>query len=216
MGVKADFDPARDDPRDEPVTAHHHFLGVKASEVGKIVNLRVNQSEQRSELRRPNEAPVSPHEIDQCLRGRHVDCLEDAFTLFEFANDGMTYHLAKEGLFVREVEVDGAFREPGALGDVLEPSGRETTLSELDECGVENLLRSLLRESTPARFGCGRRLWLSRHVESEATAAAQEQYRAAETSSYQSSAVDTDDDDDDELLSMTDDEEEEESETVSV
>jgi len=53
-------------------------------------------------------------------------------------------------------------------------------------------------------------------MESEATASAQEQYRAAETSSYQSSVSDTDDDDDDELLSMTDDEEEEEAETVSV
>jgi len=158
------------------MTSHHHFLAVKAREVGKIVNLRMDQSEQRSELRRSNEAPISAHEINQCLRGRHVDCLEDSFTLFEFGDDCMTYHLAKEGLFVREVEVDGAFREPCPLGNVLEPSGGEPTLSELDECGVENLLRSLLRESTPARFGCGRRLWLSRHVESEATAVGGSRY----------------------------------------
>jgi len=52
-------------------------------------------------------------------------------------------------------------------------------------------------------------------MESEATAAVQEQYRSAETSSYQSSVSDTDEDDDDEILSMTDDEEEE-AETVSV
>ena len=74
--------------------------------------------------------------------------------------------------------------------------------------------RLVIEEGAVFEGGCS--MIKAREVmESEATAAVQEQYRSAETSSYQSSAS-TVDDDDDEFLSVTESEEEEEAETVSV
>jgi len=74
--------------------------------------------------------------------------------------------------------------------------------------------RLVIEEGAVFEGGCSM-MKAREDMDSQATAAAQEQYRSSETSSYQSSVSSTDDDDDDELLSMTDEEEEEE-ETVTV
>jgi hypothetical protein len=67
--------------------------------------------------------------------------------------DDRVAHDAAEQLFlVREVEVDRALRDAGALGDVLEASGGETALREHREGGVEDLLGALFRQSAPAWF----------------------------------------------------------------
>ena len=67
-------------------------------------------------------------------------CLAElALALFELADDGVADHLPKQRFLVREVEVDGALGEPGALGDILEPRAREAALAEYLERGREDL-----------------------------------------------------------------------------
>ena len=72
--------------------------------------------------------------------------------LLDLRHDGVPHHLAKELFLVREVEIDGALGEAGALGDVLEPGGGEAALAEHRERGVEDLLRPLLGKAAPARL----------------------------------------------------------------
>jgi len=76
--------------------------------------------------------------------------------------------------------------------------------------------RLVIEEGAVFEGGCSM-IKAREDMESQATAATQEQYRSSETSTYQSSVSSTDDDeDDDDLLSMVDESEEEEAETVSV
>ena len=84
----------------------------------------------------------------------------------------MPHHLAEQRFLVREVEINGAFGEPGTLGDILEPSAGEAAFPELDEGSVENLLRSLFGKTTPARFGSGCGLQWSGHWELDGLPAA--------------------------------------------
>ena len=44
--------PRADDSRDEPVSARHDLFGIEAREIGKVVDLGVNQPKKRCELRR--------------------------------------------------------------------------------------------------------------------------------------------------------------------
>ena len=67
-------------------------------------------------------------------------------------NDGLPHHLAEELFLVWEVEVDGAFGEAGALGDVVEARSREPTFTEDLECRRQDLLRSFVGEPAPARL----------------------------------------------------------------
>ena len=74
--------------------------------------------------------------------------------------------------------------------------------------------RLVIEEGAVFEGGCS--MIKAREVqESQATTAAQEQYRAAELSQYQATAA-TSDDDDDDFLSATEDSEEEEAEAVTV
>src|SRR3954462_1249651 len=144
---------ALDDSRDEAEDALDHLTPVEAREVGKIAELRVNETEERGEIWRPEESPVSAHEMGERLRRRLLRRRRElALGALDLRDDRLPDHLAEQLFLVGEVQIDRALRETGALGDVLESRRREPTLAEDGERGIDDLLRSLLRQSAPARL----------------------------------------------------------------
>src|SRR5207248_6199815 len=114
-----------DDRCNQPMASSHDLFRVKAREVGKVVNLGVNQPKERRELRRPNEAPKGPHELRERFRRGPRNFTELSLALLELTDDGVANDLAKQLFLVGEVEVDRTLGEPRALGDVIEPRGGE-------------------------------------------------------------------------------------------
>src|SRR5690349_3409908 len=51
-------DTALDDPRHEAEDALDYLAAVEAREIGKIAELRMNETEERGKVRRPEESPV--------------------------------------------------------------------------------------------------------------------------------------------------------------
>ena len=66
----------------------------------------------------------------------------------------MPDHFAKELFLVGEVEVDRAFGDAGAVGDVLESGLGESALTENFEGGLDDLLGPVLGSSTPLGRFC--------------------------------------------------------------
>src|SRR5947209_7577628 len=54
---------ALDDARDETEDPLDHLAAIEAREVGKIAELRVNESEERGKVRRAKKAPVAANEL---------------------------------------------------------------------------------------------------------------------------------------------------------
>jgi hypothetical protein len=83
---------------------------------------------------------------------------ESLFSSFDRCDGGLADHLAEELFLVGEVEVDGAFGDSGAFGDVLEPGVGEPAFAENLEGGLDDLLGPVLGSSTPfwlGRLGLG-------------------------------------------------------------
>jgi hypothetical protein len=74
------------------------------------------------------------------VRGRLAEAIDD-----DGAND-----LAEELFLVREVQINGAFRDAGSARDIVESGAGEAAFSEDFEGGVEDLAWPLFREASPA------------------------------------------------------------------
>ena len=113
----------------------------------------MDQLEEGSEVGRSQKAPVAANELRECV-GRGLLRRGGEFPLgaFDLRDDRATNDLAKQLFLVGEVEIDGALREAGTLGDVFESGCREAALAEDRECRIDDLLRSLLGEPPPTRF----------------------------------------------------------------
>src|SRR5207248_4155324 len=134
-----------DDAGDQTQNALDDFATVKAREVGEVAQLRVNEAEQRGEIRRSEKAPIPAYELRERVRRRLLrGGGKLALGALDLGDDGVANDFAKQLFLVREVEIDGALREAGALGDVLETGGSETALAEDGERRIDDLLRSLL------------------------------------------------------------------------
>src|SRR5689334_10032016 len=146
-------DAALDDAADETQFALDDLASVEAREIGEIAQLSMNEAEERRELRRAEKVPIAAHEVGEGVgRGLLRRSGEVALGALDLGDDGVTDDLAKELFLVGEVEIDGAFREAGSFGDIVEPRGSEAAFAEDGERRVDDLLRSLLGESPPAWF----------------------------------------------------------------
>src|SRR5436305_12120789 len=63
------LDAALENSRHEPTPPFHDLGRVESYEVGKAAEFRVDETEERGELRRPQEAPVAAHELRERLPG---------------------------------------------------------------------------------------------------------------------------------------------------
>src|SRR5205814_1873886 len=59
-----------DDAGDQTQNALDDFATVKAREVGEVAQLRVNEAEQRGEIRRSEKAPIPAYELRERVRRR--------------------------------------------------------------------------------------------------------------------------------------------------
>src|SRR5437868_873204 len=98
------FNTTCDDRRDQTMATSHDLFRVKAREIGIVVNLRVNQPEERRELRRPNETPEGAHELCQRFGRGSADLTKLSFALLDLTHDGVTHDLSKQLFLVREIE----------------------------------------------------------------------------------------------------------------
>ncbi len=138
---------------DQPVPARHDLLGVEAREVGKVLNLGVNQPEERSELRGPNERPVRAERAREHFGRRAAHGADLLLALLDLA-DRRCVAPSRETALPCSGSRDRwcpsrarhAWRCPRAATPAS-PRSPKTC-----ERSVENLPRSLLGEAAPAGF----------------------------------------------------------------
>src|SRR4051812_30226354 len=128
------------------------LCGVELREVGKVVNLRVHETEERAELLGSNERPVRAEILLEHLGGRAGRGHDELFALLDLFDDGVANHLTEKLFLIGEVEVDRALGEASSLRDVVETGRREPALSEHGQRSFENLPGPLFGESAPAWF----------------------------------------------------------------
>ena len=90
---------------------------------------------------------VSFELVDRIVLARLGGCLPEP------VDDDGADDLAEELFLVREVEIDRAFRDPGATGDIVEPRAGEAALAEDIERGLEDLAGALFGKPSPAWSG---------------------------------------------------------------
>src|SRR5690349_4195322 len=135
-------DAALDYAGDELVRGFDDFASVELGEVGEVVELAGHQLEDRLEFGGPNEVPMGA-QVRSELFGRIIGRRGDAFSVFLFrVDDYGADDVAEELFLVREVEINGAFRDTGAFGDVVEFGAGQSAFAEDLESGVEDLARS--------------------------------------------------------------------------
>src|SRR5438105_2461800 len=155
----AGFDATLDYSTQHLLRSGNDFIGVELRQVRELMELAEHQAVDGAEDGRPDELPVPAHGSAELLCRR---TLSAGFLTFGNGGDrSLPDHLTEQLFLVWEVEVDGAFGDPGAFGDILEPGLGESAFAEDFECGLDDLLGPVFGSSTPlGRFswrGCGAR-----------------------------------------------------------
>ena len=160
----------------QPLPPQGHALREELTEFREPRQHACHQTVQHRELRLVDVCPVCAH--DAIKVGQRVGIMRRPFELVESEDDRAPDHLAKQRFLVREVEVDGAFRDARESSDIFEARLVEPRFGEGGERGIDDLGLALFDRSTdPAvdargRAGCLRDGWISQwHGPSEAPAA---------------------------------------------
>ena len=78
--------------------------------------------------------------------------------LVEPGDDRLAHDLAEERFFVREVEIDGPFGDPGPAGDVFQSRADESVLAEDFEGGLKDLVRAFVGSAASGGIASERHL----------------------------------------------------------
>src|SRR6266550_2509339 len=113
----AGIDAALNDSAEELEPAGDDVLREELGEVWELVELANHEPVDGDEGRRANVDPVGAHGGDELLGRRSGG--DRPFAGLDRGDGGLPDHLAKQLFLVGEVEVDGAFGDTGAVGDIL-------------------------------------------------------------------------------------------------
>jgi len=151
----ASFGAPANDSTEESESACGNLFSVEAREIGELVQLAEDKAVQGIEDWRADEGPVPAHCPEELLAGGTA-LARRPFAGFDGCDRGMADYLAEELFLIREVEVNGAFGDSGACGNILEPGFGQSALTEDLERGLDDLLRPVFRSSAPLwRFWSG-------------------------------------------------------------
>ena len=146
---------AADDSAEQSESAGGDLLGVEAREIRELVQLAKDESVEGVKDRGADKGPVAAHCAVELFAGR-TTLARRLFTCLDSGDRGLPHYFAEELFLIGEVEVDGAFGDTSAGGDVLEPGFGESTFAEDLERGLDDLLGPVLGSSAPLwRFCCG-------------------------------------------------------------
>src|SRR5690606_36075802 len=95
--------------------------------------------------------PPVPEEGLELLRRRGVGTGQAAFVVAQEGNQRLPDHRLEQGLLARVVEIERTLAHAGPGGNVVEPRRGVAALGELDERGGEEVARTVVLATLPAR-----------------------------------------------------------------
>ena len=149
----AAVDATTDYPGQHVQHSRNDFVGVELGEVRELVKLAQYKPIDGAEDGGADELPVAAHGYAELLGGSTLG--RGFLASLDRGDRGLPDHLLKELFLVGEVEVDGAFGDSGAVGDVLESGFGESAFTENLEGGLDDLLWPVLGSSAPLGRFCG-------------------------------------------------------------